>query len=122
MTGNRAITATDPVSWGTAAAELTGSHLDEVKRMVAQFRRPSVKLVGAGLQVGQVTAIAQAKDSSVVTVELDEEARHRVELCSDWIMDCVANGGDIYGVTTGFGGTSHRRSKDGLGLQVELVR
>ncbi|MBC2899675.1 hypothetical protein CFC21_112498 [Triticum aestivum] len=108
--------------WSVAAAELTGSHLDEVKRMVARFRGPVVRILGAGLSFGQVAAVAHAKDAASVTVELANEARVRVQACSDWIVDSVANGGDIYGVTTGFGGTSHRRTKDGHGLQVELVR
>ncbi|KAF7020438.1 hypothetical protein CFC21_033536 [Triticum aestivum] len=122
MANNGFIAEKDPLHWGAAAAELTGSHLDEVKRMVAHFREPVVRIVGAGLSVGQVAAVALAKDGSKVTVQLADEARPRVKACSEWILDSVANGGDIYGVTTGFGGTSHRRTKDGQGLQVELVR
>ncbi|CAM0945163.1 unnamed protein product [Alopecurus aequalis] len=123
MAGNGPICEKDPLNWGAAAAELTGSHLDEVKRMVAQFREPVVKIEGASLRVGQVAAVALAKDaSSGVSVELDEEARPRVKASSEWILSCLANGGDIYGVTTGFGGTSHRRTKDGPALQVELLR
>jgi len=123
MAGNGPICEKDPLNWGAAAAELTGSHLDEVKRMVAQFREPVVKIEGASLRVGQVAAVALAKDaSSGVSVELDEEARPRVKASSEWILNCLAGGGDIYGVTTGFGGTSHRRTKDGPALQVELLR
>ncbi|XBH78927.1 hypothetical protein VPH35_105029 [Triticum aestivum] len=122
MAGNGAIVEKDPLNWGAAAAELTGSHLDEVKRMVAQFREPVVKIEGASLRVGQVAAVAQAKDASGISVELDEEARPRVKASSEWILSCLAGGGDIYGVTTGFGGTSHRRTKDGPALQVELLR
>jgi phenylalanine/tyrosine ammonia-lyase len=122
MASNTAILESDPLNWGKAAAELTGSHLDEVKRMVAQFRDPVVKIEGSTLRVGQVAAVAAAKDASGVAVELDEEARPRVKASSEWILDCIAHGGDIYGVTTGFGGTSHRRTKDGPALQVELLR
>ncbi|ONM15884.1 phenylalanine ammonia lyase2 [Zea mays] len=122
MASNTAILESDPLNWGKAAAELTGSHLDEVKRMVAQFRDPVVKIEGSSLRVGQVAAVAAAKDASGVAVELDEEARPRVKASSEWILDCIAHGGDIYGVTTGFGGTSHRRTKDGAALQVELLR
>uniref|UniRef100_A0ACD5XY26 Uncharacterized protein n=1 Tax=Avena sativa TaxID=4498 RepID=A0ACD5XY26_AVESA len=122
MANNGHICEKDPLNWAAAAAEITGSHLDEVKRMVALFREPVVKIVGAGLSVGQVAAVAHAKDASGVTVELADEARSRVKTCSEWIVDSVVNGGDIYGVTTGFGGTSHRRTRDGHALQVELVR
>ena len=122
MASNTAILESDPLNWGKAAAELTGSHLDEVKRMVAQFRDPVVKIEGSTLRVGQVAAVAAAKDASGVAVELEEEARPRVKASSEWILDCIAHGGDIYGVTTGFGGTSHRRTKDGPALQVELLR
>jgi phenylalanine/tyrosine ammonia-lyase len=119
MASNTAILESDPLNWGKAAAEMTGSHLDEVKRMVAQSREPVVKIEGSSLRVGQVAA---AKDASSVAVELNEEARPRVKASSEWILNCIANGGDIYGVTTGFGGTSHRRTKDGPALQVELLR
>ncbi|AQK53726.1 phenylalanine ammonia lyase3 [Zea mays] len=122
MAGNGAIVESDPLNWGAAAAELAGSHLDEVKRMVAQARQPVVKIEGSTLRVGQVAAVASARDASGVAVELDEEARPRVKASSEWILDCIAHGGDIYGVTTGFGGTSHRRTKDGPALQVELLR
>jgi len=121
MASNTAICESDPLNWGKAAAEMAGSHLDEVKRMVAQFREPLVKIEGSSLRVGQVAAVAAAKDASG-GVELDEEARPRVKASSEWILSCIANGGDIYGVTTGFGGSSHRRTKDGPALQVELLR
>jgi phenylalanine/tyrosine ammonia-lyase len=122
MATNNGHAEKDPLNWGAAAAELTGSHLDEVKRMVALSREPVVKIVGAGLSVGQVAAVAHGKDASGVTVELADEARPRVKACSEWIVDSVVNGGDIYGVTTGYGGTSHRRTRDVHALQVELVR
>ncbi|RLM79108.1 phenylalanine ammonia-lyase [Panicum miliaceum] len=122
MAGNGLIVENDPLNWGAAAAELAGSHLDEVKRMVAQARQPVVRIEGSTLRVGQVAAVAAARDASGVAVELDEEARPRVKASSEWILDCIAHGGDIYGVTTGFGGTSHRRTKDGPALQVELLR
>ena len=57
-----------------------------------------------------------------ITIRQGEVARPRVKASSEWILDCIAHGGDIYGVTTGFGGTSHRRTKDGPALQVELLR
>jgi len=122
MASNTAICESDPLNWGKAAAEMAGSHLDEVKRMVAQFREPLVKIEGSSLRVGQVAAVAAAQDASGVAVELEEAARPRVKASSEWILDCIAHGGDIYGVTTGFGGTSHRRTKDGPALQVELLR
>ncbi|CAL5020802.1 unnamed protein product [Urochloa decumbens] len=122
MASNTAILESDPLNWGAAAAEMAGSHLDEVKKMVAQARQPVVKIEGSTLRVGQVAAVASAKDASGVAVELDEEARPRVKASSEWVLDCIAHGGDIYGVTTGFGGTSHRRTKDGAALQVELLR
>jgi phenylalanine ammonia-lyase len=95
--------------------------LEEVKRMVATYYQSSrVAIEGVNLTVAQVAAVARRPEVSVV---LDaENAKARVDESSSWVLNKIMNGGDIYGVTTGFGATSHRRTQQGVELQRELIR
>ncbi|KAG0592831.1 hypothetical protein KC19_1G283900 [Ceratodon purpureus] len=118
---NNSSATVDPLNWAKVASKMQGNHLDEIKQMVATyFDSTEVAIEGVNLTVGQVTAIARRP---AVTVVLDAaNAKARVDESSDWVLNKIMNGGDIYGVTTGFGATSHRRTQQGVELQRELIR
>lgn len=111
----------DPLNWGQAAAALSGSHLDEVKEMVrTYYESKEVMIEGVTLNVAHVAAVARRPE---VVVSLDAaSAKGRVDESSNWVLNKIMAGGDIYGVTTGFGATSHRRTQAGVELQRELIR
>lgn len=109
----------DPLNWGSSADSSRGSHLDDVRRMVREYRRPIVRLRGENLTVAQVAAVACSSD---VTVELSDAARPAVEASKEWVTQATSKGTDTYGVTTGFGATSHRRTEKGDALQKEAIR
>lgn len=104
-----------------AAEALVGNHLDEVKRMVGEYRGAVIKIDGTTLSIGKVAAVAG--EAARVQVVLDESARRpRLEASRKWVLDSTTNATDTYGITTGFGGASHRRTKEFRKLQEELIR
>lgn len=55
-------------------------------------------------------------------VELDEvSAKERVERRYQWVAKNDSRGTDTYGVTTGFGATSYRKTDNAADLQKELI-
>ncbi|KAL2630821.1 hypothetical protein R1flu_015507 [Riccia fluitans] len=111
----------DPLKWAKAARAMDGSHWEEVLDLVKEFQEAKEVLIqGVTLTVAQVAAVARQKD---VTVVLDSQAaKDRVDESSNWVLHHMTKGTDTYGVTTGFGATSHRRTNEGVQLQKELIR
>ena len=111
----------DPLNWGKAAKAMEGNHLDEVKGFIQTFFDTKfVSLEGVTLTIAHVAAVARRPEVQVV---LDSAtAKQRVDESSNWVLTKIMRGSDIYGVTTGFGATSHRRTQQGVELQRELIR
>ncbi|XP_015889298.2 phenylalanine ammonia-lyase [Ziziphus jujuba] len=109
------------IHWKKAAEALQCNHFDEVCHLLSQFSQAeTVDIQGTTLTVAQVAAIARR---SQVKVSLDEaEARERVAKSANWVAENICRGTDTYGVTTGFGATSHRRTNKTSDLQTELIR
>ncbi|PPS12203.1 hypothetical protein GOBAR_AA08441 [Gossypium barbadense] len=107
--------------WKKAADALHCSHFNDVTQMVSQFGEANtVEIQGTTLTVAQVTAISRRNQ---VMVSLDEStARDRVANSANWVTNNISRGTDTYGVTTGFGATSHRRTTKTADLQAELIR
>ncbi|KMZ75382.1 Phenylalanine ammonia-lyase [Zostera marina] len=107
--------------WKKASEAIQSNHFDEVRQMITQFSQSqSVNIEGTSLTVAQVAAITRRAD---VRVTLDADAaRARVSRSATWVSDNIARGTDTYGVTTGFGSTSHRRTNKTSDLQAELIR
>ncbi|XP_041009556.1 phenylalanine ammonia-lyase-like [Juglans microcarpa x Juglans regia] len=110
-----------PLHWKKAAEAMQCTHFDEVCSMVSQFAQvQTVDIQGTTLTLGQVTAISRRGE---VKVNLNEAvACERVAKSANWVAELVSRGTDTYGVNTGFGATSHRRTNKTSDLQTELIR
>ncbi|XP_010049541.2 phenylalanine ammonia-lyase [Eucalyptus grandis] len=110
-----------PVHWDKAAQSLRCTHFEEVRSLLSQFENARiVDIEGTALSVAQVTAVARRSE---VEVQLNEGvARDRVSRSANWVAETISCGRDIYGVTTGFGSTSNRRTTKTSDLQTELIR
>ncbi|CAN8104209.1 unnamed protein product [Discula destructiva] len=102
--------------------------VEEVWQMLSEYKvvkttsSPNARdivLRGQTLNIAQVTSISR---DTAQGVSLDPEAQFRVERSAAWIMEQVNAGADVYGVTTGFGATSHLRTQKTAELQAELIR
>ncbi|KGN66274.1 phenylalanine ammonia-lyase [Cucumis sativus] len=107
--------------WVKAANALSQTHFEEVCRMLSEFQEAqTVDVEGTTLTVAQVATIARRSDVKVI---LNESVAHdRVAESAKWVAEKVSSGIDIYGVTTGFGATSHLRTTKISDLQTELIR
>lgn len=109
------------VHWKKASEALQCNHFGVVCDLLTQFASAqTVDIQGTTLSVAQVAAVARRPQ---VKVKLDEaEARERVTRSANWVAENISRGTDTYGVTTGFGATSHRRTNKTSDLQTELIR
>nr|BAG74773.1 phenylalanine ammonia-lyase [Ephedra sinica] len=112
----------DPLNWVAAAKSMSGSHFDMVRDMVEVYlNAKEVSIEGKTLTVAQVTAVARKAEQTAIKLDA-EAAKERVEKSANWVLTQMNKGTDTYGVTTGFGATSHRRTNQGAKLQKELIR
>lgn len=111
----------DPFNWIQSASALQTSFLADLTSMATTFfQADEIKLEGKTLTVAEVTTVARRKEAKV---KLDEAAaKRRVDESSNWVQNKIMKGCDVYGVTTGYGATSHRRTSEGVQLQKELIR
>ena len=90
--------------------------------MMEEYERcDKVVLDGAHLTVAKVARIGRARNGNV-KVELDASScKVDVDNARAWVEAAVERADDIYGITTGFGACSDKRTRQVEILQVSLV-
>ncbi|KAJ5896683.1 uncharacterized protein N7473_006082 [Penicillium subrubescens] len=90
---------------------------DKVNKLQAGGK---VLLDGENLDIASVIAVA--RHHSQATVSPNGDIARRVESGVKWLREYLANGYQVYGVTTGFGGSADSRTLDFHGLQAALLQ
>ncbi|KAG6556187.1 hypothetical protein Mapa_002128 [Marchantia paleacea] len=109
-----------PLLWARASRAMECSHWEEVSNLVQEFQECKEVLIQGVPHSSSSGSCCEASRRDVV---LDAEAaKERVDDSSEWVLHNMRKGTDTYGVTTGFGATSHRRTDQGVELQKELIR
>ncbi|KAA8650392.1 uncharacterized protein ATNIH1004_003076 [Aspergillus tanneri] len=80
----------------------------------------SLRLDGEHLDIPGVVAVA--RQGIRAEVDIDKGIKERVDSGVEWLRDYLAKGYQVYGVTTGFGGSADSRTVDFQGLQAALLQ
>ncbi|KAJ5789838.1 uncharacterized protein N7518_006849 [Penicillium psychrosexuale] len=94
--------------------------LDSWMKVQKFSEETSVLLDGENLDIASVVAVARYHGKAAVN--LDGNIVDRVNSSVKWLREYLAKGYDVYGVTTGFGGSADSRTLDFHGLQAALLQ
>eukprot|EP01018_Ginkgo_biloba_P036872 Gb_04830 [translate_table: standard] len=101
-------------------ATSVSSHVKDIAILIQAFNDTEcITVDGSQLTVAHAAALAFRPQVKVV---LEDKCRGRVEQCSSWVQQKAKDGADIYGVTTGFGACSSKRTNQLSLLQESLIR
>ncbi|CAI8591783.1 unnamed protein product [Vicia faba] len=82
---NMKVNSIDPLIWGVVVEVMKWSHLDEVKHMVEEYRKPVVRLGGETLTISQVADIAS--NNHGVKIELSESVEELIRFLNVGIFE-----------------------------------
>lgn len=98
-------------------------HVEDIILLIKTFNEINcINVDGSCITVAHVTALGRRPQVKVTLDNHGGNCRERVERCSLWVQEKAKGGADIYGVTTGFGACSSKRTNQLSELQEALIR
>lgn len=108
---------------GKGCATAFPSHVKDIVLLINTFNEiKNINVDGSRITVAHVTALGRRHQVKVTLDNHGGNCRERVERCSLWVQEKAKEGADIYGVTTGFGACSSKRTNQLSELQEALIR
>lgn len=108
---------------GKSCISAHSSHVKDIILLINTFNEiECVNVDGSHITVAHVTALGRRSQVKVALDDHEGHCRDRVERCSLWVQQKAKEGADIYGVTTGFGACSSKRTNQLSVLQEALIR
>ncbi|KAL4918862.1 L-Aspartase-like protein [Aspergillus aurantiobrunneus] len=103
-------------------SNISSPQYEETLQMIQGLKSDTVLLDGEGLQIPSVVAVARHSNGCRADVMRGKGLAVRTNKSVEFLEEYLKQGYQVYGVSTGFGGSADSRTTDSTGLQTALLQ